>query len=178
MKKTPCALNKERELARIIRVNQAGEYGAKRIYLGQLAVLKNHKEIKHMLESELKHLEYFDSQVKTRKIRPTALQPLWHIGGFAMGAISALIGGEKAAMACTVAVEEVIGEHYGQQLDDLKGLKGEEELASHIAQFRDEELEHKDIGLEYGAEKASGYEGIKFVIKSITRAAIFLSKRI
>lgn len=171
-------MNKAKKLASIIRVNQAGEYGAKRIYLGQLAILKNHKEIKHMLESELKHLEYFDSQVKARKIRPTVLQPLWHIGGFAMGAIAALIGGEKAAMACTVAVEEVIGEHYGDQLSELKNVKGEEELVRHIAEFRDEELEHKDIGLEYGAEKAAGYEGIKFITKAITRAAIFLSKRI
>ncbi len=170
--------DKAKKLASMIRVNQAGEYGAKRIYFGQLAILKNHKEITKMLESELKHLEYFNSQVKIRKIRPTVLQPLWHVGGFAMGAISALIGGEKAAMALTVGVEEVIGEHYGDQLAELKNLEGEEDLTKHISDFRDEELEHKDIGLEHGADRTPGYEAIKFVAKGITKVAIFLSKRL
>ncbi|MCE2992113.1 MAG: demethoxyubiquinone hydroxylase family protein [Candidatus Jidaibacter sp.] len=166
-----------KELERIIRVNQAGEYGAKRIYKGQLAVLKGNQEIEKMLKSELRHLEYFDEQVKKRKVRPTALQPLWHIGGFAMGSICALMG-EKAAMACTVAVEEVIGDHYGEQLKSLKKIKDEESLALNIEEFMHEELEHRDIGLDHDAEKSFGYEGLKAIIKTITKTAIFLSKRI
>jgi ubiquinone biosynthesis monooxygenase Coq7 len=170
-------VTKEKTLEQIIRVNQAGEYGAKRIYKGQLAVLKGNREIEKMLESELKHLEYFDKQVKKRKVRPTALQPLWHIGGFAMGAICALMG-EKAAMACTVAVEEVIGDHYKEQLQQLKKIKEEENLTLNIEKFMHEELEHRDIGLEHDAEKSFGYEGMKTAIKAITKTAIFLSKRV
>lgn len=161
----------------IIRVDHAGEYGAKRIYEGQLSVLKNHKEIKQMLKQELEHLDYFDNQIKKRRVRPTALMPLWHLGGFAMGAITALMG-EKAAMACTVAVEEVIGEHYQSQIDSLKSDKDEAELTKKISKFRDEELEHKDAGLHHGAEEATGYTVLSSVIKTITKTAIFLSKRV
>ncbi len=177
MEELSSPISKKQKLARIIRVNQAGEYGAKRIYMGQLAVLRNHKEIRHMLEQELEHLNYFDKQVKMRKIRPTLLQPLWHVGGFALGAITALMG-EKAAMACTVAVEEVIGEHYERQIGELKHLQGESDLTKNIAKFKDEELEHKDKGLEHGAEEAMCYDTLKGAIKIITKVAIFLSKRI
>jgi ubiquinone biosynthesis monooxygenase Coq7 len=176
-KDLPNALNKKQKLAEILRVNQAGEYGAKRIYTGQLAILKNHKEIKHMLEQELEHLDYFNNQVRQRRVRPTFLQPIWHVGGFALGAITALMG-EKAAMACTVAVEEVIGEHYNQQLGELKNISNENELTRKITKFRDEELEHKDKGLKHGAQEAICYSTLKNAIKAITKTAIFLSKRI
>ncbi len=161
----------------IIRVDHAGEYGARRIYEGQLSVLKGHKEITKMLKQELEHLDYFDNQIKKRRVRPTALMPLWNVGGFAMGAITALMG-EKAAMACTVAVEEVIGEHYQSQIDSLKSDKEETELTKKISKFRDEELEHKDAGLHHGAEEATGYQVLSSVIKTITKTAIFLSKRV
>lgn len=161
----------------IIRVDHAGEYGAKRIYLGQLCVLKKHKEITHMLQQELAHLDYFEGEMKSRKVRPTILQPLWHIGGFCMGAITAAMG-EKAAMACTVAVETVINEHYQEQLYKLEKLDGELHLAKSINKFREEEVEHMNHGLESGAEEAFGYECIKTIVSTITRVAIELSKKI
>lgn len=166
-----------KEIESIIRVDQAGEYGAKRIYEGQLAVLKGHKEIKGMLKQELEHLDYFNNQIANRRVRPTVLMPLWHLGGFAMGAITALMG-EKAAMACTVAVEEVIGGHYQEQMNTLKNHKEEQELQDSISKFRDEELEHLDAGLTHGAEETPGYEVLSSAIKAITKTAIFLSKRI
>lgn len=160
----------------LIRVDHAGEYGAKRIYQGQLSVLKNHKDIEEMLEQELTHLNYFENEIKKRNVRPTILQPLWHIGGFAMGAITALMG-EKAAMACTVAVEEVIDEHYQDQLKELDGATGEDELKSSINKFREEELEHMNHGLNSGAQDALGYPVLKFVVSTVTRVAIALSKK-
>jgi ubiquinone biosynthesis monooxygenase Coq7 len=162
---------------RELRVNQAGEYGAKRIYEGQLSVLKKHKDIGEMLAQELEHLEYFNSQLRQRKIRPTLLQPFWHVGGFLLGKVTAMMG-EKAAMACTVAVEEVIGQHYQAQLEALQDVPSEPELKMRIKQFCDEELEHHDHGLASGAEQAHGYSVLKFAISNITRLAIALSKRI
>jgi ubiquinone biosynthesis monooxygenase Coq7 len=167
----------ERMIQRIIRVNHAGESGARRIYKGQLAILKNNKEIEHMYEQEVVHLDYFDKEMKERNVRPTLLSPLWHGFGFAMGAVTAVLG-EKAAMACTVAVEEVIGEHYAEQEKYLREHNLEKELREKIVQFRDEELEHRDIGIKNDAENAVGYDILTKAIKSFTRAAIFLSKRI
>jgi len=166
-------------VARMIRVDQAGEYGARRIYEGQLAVLgPNHPKaetIRHMHAQELKHLKTFDGLVAERRVRPTALQPLWHVAGFALGAATAMMG-EKAAMACTVAVEEVIDEHYAKQAEEL----GEEEpeLKKTIEVFRAEELEHRDTGLEHGAEDAPGYELLSAGIKAGSRLAIWLSERV
>ena len=162
----------------MIRVDQAGEYGAKRIYEGQLAVLGRGDSgavLRHMAAQEEKHLECFDALVADRRVRPTALQPLWHVAGFALGAGTALLG-EKAAMACTVAVEEVIDEHYAEQLEALGD--DEEELKETIARFRDEEIEHRDLALERGAEQAPGYEVLSAAVKTGSRLAIWLSKRI
>lgn len=161
----------------MIRVNHAGEYGAKRIYLGQMSVLKNDPEINQMLEQELLHLKYFDDQIKARKIRPTLLQPLWHIGGFAMGAICAVLGRE-AAMACTVAVEEVIADHYGKQIEVLSEMSHEQDLLNKINQFRNDELEHHDVGLEHNAREAVGYQIVSQIVKSVTKIAIFMSKKL
>lgn len=174
----PGDLTKEELLEQMIRVNQAGEYGAKRIYAGQMSVLKNdpcYPTLQHMAEQEEEHLQYFSQQLGDRMIRPTALMPLWHALGFAVGAGTALLG-KEAAMACTVAVEETIDEHYREQLDQL----GEDEtlLKNSIEKFRQEELEHRDIGLEHNAENAPGYEALKQLIKLGSRAAIALSKRI
>ncbi len=162
----------------MIRVDQAGEYGAKRIYEGQLAVLGRGDSgpvLRHMAAQEEKHLACFDALVADRRIRPTALQPLWHLAGFALGAGTALMG-EKAAMACTVAVEEVIDEHYTEQLETLGD--DEEELKETIARFRDEEIEHRDLALERGAEKTPGYELLSAAVKTGSRLAIWLSKRV
>ncbi len=168
----------EELLARMIRVDQAGEYGARRIYEGQLAVLGHGPKgnlLRHMYEQELRHLETFDRLVADRRVRPTLLQPLWHVAGFALGASTALMG-ERAAMACTVAVEEVIDEHYASQ----EAALGDDEwdLRATIERFRAEELEHRDIGLENEAEQAAGYGLLSAAIKGGSRLAIWLSERI
>lgn len=168
----------EEIVERIIRVDHAGEYGAKRIYQGQLAVLGKSEHgpiIEHMAEQEQEHLDYFSKEIGDRGVRPTALLPVWHAAGFALGAATALMG-PRAAMACTVAVEEAIDEHYQNQLDTL----GEDEapMKEAIARFREEELEHRDIGLEREAELAPGYEVMSHLIKRGSKLAIWLSERI
>jgi len=164
--------------ARMIRVDHAGEYGAVRIYDGQLAVLGDKasaKAIRRMATQEKRHLEAFDRLVVERRVRPTALAPVWHFAGFALGAASALLG-ERAAMACTVAVEEVIDEHYGRQLAALGD--SDPELAAAIAEFRAEEIEHRDIALAHGAATTPGYPVLSTAVKAGSRFAIWLSTRI
>ena len=164
----------------MLRVDHAGEYGAVRIYEGQLAVLsksKNAPIIQHMLDQEKQHLETFDKLVGDRKIRPTALLPFWHLAGFALGAGTALLG-EKAAMACTVAVEEVIDEHYSDQISELNANGEEEGLQETFETFRLEELEHRQTGLNNGAESALGYELLTGAVKAGSRLAIWLSTRV
>ena len=166
-------------IGRMIRVDHAGEYGARRIYEGQLAVLgKTHPKyetIREMHAQELEHLETFENLLRLRRVRPTALQPVWHVAGFALGAATALMG-ERAAMACTVAVEEVIDEHYAGQAEALD--EEEAELKGTIEQFRADELEHRDTALEHGAEETPGYELLSSGIKAGSRLAIWLSERI
>ncbi|WP_343718200.1 demethoxyubiquinone hydroxylase family protein [Inquilinus sp.] len=174
----PGDLPRRERIARMIRVDHAGEYGAKRIYEGQLAVLGRGPKgpvIEHMAEQEREHLDTFDRMVADRGVRPTLLHPLWHVGAFAMGAATALLG-DRAAMACTVAVEEVIDDHYARQAEAL----GEEEpeLKAVIERFRAEELEHRDIGLEHEAEQAPGYRLLSGAVKAATRTAIWLSERV
>ncbi|MBI2255881.1 MAG: demethoxyubiquinone hydroxylase family protein [Proteobacteria bacterium] len=169
---TPAAL-----VERVIRVDHAGEYGAKRIYEGQLAVLGRKNEghvIRHMLEQELKHLDAFEKLMVERRARPSLLFPVWHVAGFALGAATALMG-PKAAMACTVAVEEVIDEHYRQQMTDLGST--EPALTEKIEVFRAEEVEHRDTGLAHGAEQAPAYEMLSGAIKAGSRLAIWLAER-
>lgn len=166
------------ELARIIRVNHAGEYGAKRIYQGQMAVLKQSASlpvIAHMAEQEEVHLSYFEQEIIKRKVRPTALFPLWHVSGFLLGAATAFLG-EKAAMACTAAVEEVIDQHYAKQLQQLDD--SEKELKNTIARFREEEIEHKDTALAHKAEEAPAYILLSTAIKLGSKAAIWLASRV
>lgn len=165
-------------VARMIRVDHAGEFGAARIYDGQLAVLgrkRSAREIRRMAEQEKAHLAAFDRLVAARRVRPTVLSPLWHIAGFALGAGSALLG-ERAAMACTVAVETVIGEHYARQAAALGD--DEAELRETIEAFRADELEHRDIGLAEGAEEMPGYGLFSAAVKAGTRLAIWLSERL
>jgi len=171
---------KEELIERMIRVDHAGEYGAVRIYEGQLAVLGESASaptIRKMVEQEEVHLDEFNKLVAGRRVRPTALLPLWHLAGFALGAGTALLD-EKAAMACTVAVEEVIEEHYAGQVERLETEKDETELRDTFEKFRQEEVEHRDTGLEHGAEEAPGYEALTAAIKEGTRLAIWLSERI
>lgn len=171
---------KEQSIDQMLRVDHAGEYGAVRIYEGQLAVLGKSKSapaIEHMLEQEKQHLATFDKLVGDRKARPTALLPLWHLAGFALGAGTALLG-EKAAMACTVAVEEVIDEHYAEQISELDAAGEEPELRDTFEVFRQEELEHRQTGLDNGAEMAPGYEVLTGAVKAGSRLAIWLSTRV
>lgn len=175
---------KREMIERMIRVDHAGEYGAVRIYEGQLSVLKGSENgplIEHMADQERRHLEAFNTLVPERRVRPTALLPFWHLAGFALGAGTAMLG-EKAAMACTVAVEEVIDEHYAGQvaaLDADMGPDGEElELRDTLEEFRLDEVDHMQTGFEHGAEDAPGYEVLTGLIKSGSRLAIWLSTRI
>jgi ubiquinone biosynthesis monooxygenase Coq7 len=163
---------------RVIRVDHAGEYGAKRIYQGQLAVLGRSKYgpmIEHMQAQEQVHLDTFSRLIGERRVRPTALLPIWHVAGFALGAATALLG-HRGAMACTVAVEEAIDEHYRAQEEALG--EDEAELKAHIEQFRAEELEHRDIGLENEAEQAPAYRLLSAAIKAGCKVAIRLSERV
>ena len=166
-------------LEEIIRVDHAGEYGATKIYDGQIAIFgkssKLGKTIQHMADQEQEHIEKFNELLVEKRVRPTALLPLWNIAGFALGAGTALMG-EKAAMACTVAVEKVIGEHYREQQDLLE--EDEKELKKTIAKFEKDELEHHDIGLEHDAENAPGYKIMTKVIEIGCKTAIAISKKI
>lgn len=169
--------DKKTLLDQIIRVDQAGEYGAKRIYEGQLAVLGGSDAapaLKQMLAQEEEHLKRFNGIMAARGTRPTALQPLWHVAGYALGAATALLG-KEAAMACTVAVEDVIGEHYREQAEQLGD--DEKDLRDTITAFRDDELHHRDVSLAHGAAAAPGYEALTLAIKTGTRLAIWLAKR-
>ena len=166
-------------LDEIIRVDHAGEYGATRIYDGQIAIFgknsKIGKTIQHMADQEQEHIEKFNELIIEKRVRPTALLPLWNVAGFALGAGTALMG-EKAAMACTVAVEKVIGEHYREQQELLED--DEEELRKTIAKFEKDELEHHDIGIDHDAENAPGYNIMKTVIEFGCKTAIAISKKV
>ena len=167
---------------RVIRVDQAGEYGAIRIYAGQQAVMRRRYKpgnkaraaIDRMARQEQRHKEEFDRLLVERRVRPTLLQPVWHVAGFALGAATALLG-EKAAMACTVAVEQVIDEHYAKQAAQLGD--DEKALRDTVAEFRAEEIEHRDEALAQGAEQAPAYPVLSAGIKAASRLAIWLSTR-
>lgn len=167
--------------SRMIRVDQAGEYGATRIYAGQLAVIGEHgphaTEIRAMAAQEDEHLARFNALVAERGVRPTALQPVWSAAGFALGAATALIGPE-AAMACTAAVEAEIDRHYSRQLDELEASGDDPELARMVDKFRADEREHRAAALAAGAEKAPAYPLLSGAIRLGCRLAIRLSERI
>ncbi len=174
----PGDLSRKELVERILRVDHAGEHGAVRIYEGQLAVLGNTPAaatIRRMAEQERKHLDTFDRLLPERRVRPTVLSPLWHAAGFALGAATALLG-ERAAMACTVAVEEVIDEHYASQAAALGN--DEPALKAVIEEFRQDEIAHRDEGLAHGAASAPGYEMLTTAIKGASRLAIWLSSRV
>lgn len=169
----------ETRSARMARVDQAGEYGATRIYAGQLAVMGNRGphsgEIAAMAVQEEAHRARFDALLAERGVRPTALQPIWAVAGYALGAATALIGPE-AAMACTAAVETEIDRHYTQQLADLG--EDDPELSAIVADFREEERQHREAALAAGAERAPAYPLLSGAIRLGCRLAIRLSERI
>ncbi|MCJ2179842.1 demethoxyubiquinone hydroxylase family protein [Novosphingobium album (ex Hu et al. 2023)] len=165
--------------ARMLRVDQAGEYGATRIYAGQMAVMGSRAphstEVAGMAAQEEDHRARFDALIAERGVRPTLLQPVWSVAGFALGAATALIGPE-AAMACTAAIETEIDRHYTEQLEELDG--DDPELSAAIREFRDDEREHRDAALAAGAERAPAYPLLFNAIRLGCRAAIKLSERI
>ncbi len=167
------------ERAAMLRVDQAGEFGATRIYAGQQAVMGTRspmaRSIARMAAQEERHRQIFDRMIVARRVRPTLLTPLWDVAGFALGAATALMG-EKAAMACTAAIETEIDAHYGEQLDRLGD--NDPELADTIREFQAEEVEHREIALAAGAEQAPAYPLLSAAIRLGCRTAIALSKRI
>lgn len=172
-------IHTEQQLKSMIRVNQAGEFGAKRIYAGQLAIMGDRhpaaRSISHMAEQEQRHLDTFNRIMSERGVRPTVFHPFWSVAGYALGAATAVLGPE-AAMACTAAVETEIDLHYAEQLEELGD--SEPELSALIAEFQAEELEHKATALAEGAERAFAYPVMSAVIRLGCRVAIAVSKRI
>jgi ubiquinone biosynthesis monooxygenase Coq7 len=167
----------KRDTRPMVRVNQAGEYGAARIYAGQLAVMGGRSrvagEIRHMAAQEQRHLDAFDALMTERRVRPTVFAPVWHVAGYALGAATALIG-PKAAMAATVAVETVIDQHYGEQADELAD-GSDPQLAAMIDDFRADEVAHRDTATDHGG---SGFPVMQAVIRAGCRVAIAVAKRV
>jgi ubiquinone biosynthesis monooxygenase Coq7 len=169
-----------KKIQEIIRVDHAGEFGAKRIYEGQIGCTKNandKKLIKHMLDQEAEHLEYFDSQIKAGNARPTALMPIWNVLGYALGALSAKFGNESA-MLVTQSIEEVIVDHYQEQIHYLENSKNNEQLLTKIKKFKQDEADHIHIALENNSANALLHNTMSVIIKAFCRTAIFLSKRL
>ena len=165
----------------MVRVDQAGEYGATRIYAGQLAIMGDRTPMARMIHGmavqEQEHRAFFDAMLARRGIRPTALQPFWDGAGFALGALTAAMG-PSAAMACTAAVETEIDKHYQQQVDELVRDDDDPELRTAVLKFQGEKLEHRDTALDHGAENAFGYPVLSGLIRMGCRVAIAVSKRI
>jgi len=167
---------------RIIRVDHAGELGADRIYAGQHAVLGKTSVgpvIQHMWDQEKEHKAKFEQLIPQYRVRPTVFVPLWNIAGYVLGAGTAMIG-KEAAMACTVAVETVITDHYNSQLRELISMGEEEnkELIEVVKKFRDEEMEHHDTGLAHDAELAPAYQAMSQVIMVGCKAAVWISEKV
>jgi ubiquinone biosynthesis monooxygenase Coq7 len=172
----------ERRLAEMIRVDHAGEFGAVQIYKGQLAVFRNQPGreraadlIAEMEAGERAHLDTFDRLVVERGVRPTAMAPIWRLMGFTLGAATALMG-EKAAHACTAAVEEAIEEHYAAQARALDGV--DSELKGVVEKFRADELAHRETAIVEGARNATGYGVLSGAIKFGCKLAIRVSEKI
>lgn len=186
----PNFVNEKLNIAAMIRVDHAGEYGAKRIYEGQIKFANKIQDARLyaiMLDQEQKHLDYFNYELIARRVRPTILMPFWHLGGYILGMLSS-IAGPKFAMLVTQGVEEVIEEHYRQQLIELKNQDNysidENNLISHIEQFMFDEVEHKEIAVTFQQKFPANSEHIEYnqiisnMIKKICMLAIYLSKKI
>lgn len=179
----PGSLRKTEDIKSMLRVNHAGEFGAKRIYEGQISILKSHSschKITHMYQQELQHLKYFETELISNRVRPTLFMPIWGGLAFLLGKLSGALG-SKAAMTCTVAVEEVIDEHYHSQIKKLQ-LYGDEKLnlSKKIEQFRQEEIEHSNISLDDIKHDIGDfrYKIFKAFVIAVTNAAIAISKKI
>lgn len=171
-------ITKNFSIEEAIRVNHAGEYGAKRLYEGQIAATKNlltKKKLEHMLSQELEHLAFFTKEMQSRNVRPTLLHPLWHSLGYAVGYLSAKAG-NNTAMLLTESVENVINEHYIEQIEELKNI--EPELASKLEKIRLEELEHHDEAINSGSRLTLGYSILSNIVKLGCKAAITISKKL
>ncbi len=181
-----------KKISEIIRVDHAGEMGAKVIYDGQIFALKLKKDFKtlkiveEMKAQEVEHFNFFDEKIKQKKVRPTLMQPIWGVGGFALGFLTAMID-KKSAMVCTTAVEEVIDEHYQEQIKELdfivenideKGKKEFENLQQNIQKFRDEEIHHRDVAYENNARDFIAYKPLSIFIKFATKTSIAISKKV
>ena len=169
-------------LAEILRVDHAGELGAVHIYRGQRTVFgqapgkaRISGQLEEMESHEARHLSRFETLLAERRVRPTLMAPLWRLAGFTLGAGTALMG-EKAAHACTEAVETVIGEHYARQVAELADR--EPALSEELSGFRDEELAHRDLAIEEGAKAAPAYPLLSAAIRFGCRAAIRISEKI
>ena len=169
-------------IASMLRVDHAGEYGAVAIYKGQQAVFGRQRQTAHiaaqiaeMEAEEQKHLDAFDALLIEKNVRPTAMSPIWNVAGYGLGVVTALMG-EKAAHACTEAVETVIEQHYAEQAEAVKDE--DPALAATFAEFREDELHHKHIALEGGAKEARGYHLLNRVITAGCKAAIKVTSRI
>jgi ubiquinone biosynthesis monooxygenase Coq7 len=169
-------------LAEILRVDHAGEYAAVAIYKGQSKVFsrsaKTRKlgtQMKHMQEEEQEHLDAFDALLNEHNVRPTAMAPVWNVAAYGLGVVTALMG-EKAAHACTEAVETVIEQHYGAQAQELKD--SDPEMSAVFTQFREDEIAHRDFAVSEGAKDAPGYPVLSRVITAGCKAAIKISEKI
>ena len=174
--------NNSKKIEEFIRVDHAGERGAIKIYEGQLLALKTirkdvnlQKTIEEMKIHEKEHCDFFEKEIKKRKIEPTKLLPLWDLLGVGLGFGSTILG-KKAAMLCTASVEEVIDDHYKNQIDQLGS--DEKELKDKIIKFREDELHHKDIAYEEGATKKGLYGILDKIIKTGSKVAINISEKI
>ena len=163
--------DKSAHIDEMLRIDHAGEYGAIRIYQGQLKGISDNKElIAHMLEQEREHLTYFEEEIRSRGTRPTLLMPLWHHLGYALGYLSAKAG-TKYAMLCTEAVEEVIDSHYTRQYKRVMAMK-DKPLAEKIEKHRQDEVEHMNIAIEKGSVSAPFYPYVKTFISFLCMFAI------
>jgi ubiquinone biosynthesis monooxygenase Coq7 len=167
---------KQKRLEEILRVNHSGELGAKYIYMGQAFILKNNAEIKEMLDQEIEHLNFFEEEIKNRNTRKSLLTPLWQAGGFALGVVSALTS-KNNAMQLTEKVEEVIIEHYSNQIAELKEFN-EPELAEKIEQFKNDEKNHQDKAIMEGAKAAFFYKFFGTITEKISKTAIKVAEKI
>jgi len=172
--------NDDNKIKEILMVNHAGEFGAQRIYQGQLAFTKNHNDIstiQHMLEQELEHLNHFENEIKNGQSKPTFLLPLWSVLGYVLGALSA-IAGTKTSMLVTESVEEVIVNHYQEQIEYLENSGNQSQLLIKIKQFKQEEAEHIEIAIKNDSKNAGLYSALSKMVKTMCNMAIYLSKRL
>tara|TARA_B100000674_G_C37857382_1_gene923071 strand:- start:629 stop:1147 length:519 start_codon:yes stop_codon:yes gene_type:complete len=171
---------KNKILDDFLRVDHAGERAAQNIYKGQIVALKNHKDVNtliEMMEQEQEHLDKFDELLNQYKVRPSLLDPIWKTAGFVLGRISGSFG-MKTAMACTIAVEEVIGNHYAEQIKKLEIEGKEKQLIKILKKFRDDELEHHDTAIDFEGKNAIGFKALKFIIQSGCKTAIKIAEKV